>query len=269
MSARKRNLSARIANLSIRSKILLSFLTVLVVLIGLGLNALQRSSAMNLQVEDITRNYALAVVYLDQMRVSVADYRGAVARELLDADDKTARQNAQTVLADLTKLHDESDAKYAPTVDPGTEADLYRETKGSWAAYLDISQHVHERLAAGNIGDAKAYYTANLVPGGTRAETAVHASMNYNVDAFRRLTDEVDATYRNGRWLILGVMVFAVAVASLAGLFLVRSIAAPVVSMTDAMRRLAAHDMAADIRRRTAPTRSARWPGRCRCSRRP
>ena len=63
-------MSARIANLSIRTKILLSFLTVLVVLIGLGLNALQRSGEMNTKVEDITRNYALAVVYLDEMRVS-------------------------------------------------------------------------------------------------------------------------------------------------------------------------------------------------------
>jgi methyl-accepting chemotaxis protein len=240
-------LSARIANLSIRTKILLSFLTVLVVLIGLGLNALQRSSEMNTKVEDITRNYALAVVYLDEMRVSIADYRGTVARELLGADDKTMRQTTQTVLADLTKLYDQNDTKYAATVDPGTEADLYRETKLSWAAYLDISRHVHELLAADKIADAKAYYAATLSPAGARAETAVHASLNFNVDAVGRLTNEVDVTYSNGRWLILGVMVFAVIVAILAGLFLVRSIAAPIRSMTEAMRRLAAHDKAADI----------------------
>ena len=37
----------RIANLAIRTKILLSFSTVLILLAGLGLNALQRSSAMD------------------------------------------------------------------------------------------------------------------------------------------------------------------------------------------------------------------------------
>jgi methyl-accepting chemotaxis protein len=240
-------LPARIANLSIRAKILFSFLTVMVLLVGLGLNALQRSSEMNRKVEDITRNYALAVVYLDEMRVSVGDYRGAVARELLADDGKAERQSTQTVLAGLAKLHDENDAKYAPTVDPGTEADLYQETKASWAAYLGISQHLHELLAADKIADAKAYYLATLVPAGARAETAAHASMNYNVDAIGRLTDQVDISYSNGRWMILGVMVFAVVVASLAGLFLVRSIAEPVKAMTEAMRRLATHDMTAEI----------------------
>jgi hypothetical protein len=85
------SVSARIANLSIRTKIVFSFMTVLALLAGLGLNALQRSSAMNSTVGDLTRNYALAVVYLDEMRVSVAEFRGALARQLLQFDDRRAR----------------------------------------------------------------------------------------------------------------------------------------------------------------------------------
>ena len=65
----------RIANLAIRTKILLSFATVLILLGCLGLNALQRSSAMDDKMQGITDNYSLAVVYLDEMRVSVSDYR--------------------------------------------------------------------------------------------------------------------------------------------------------------------------------------------------
>ena len=126
----------RIANLAIRTKILLSFATVLILLGGLGLNALQRSSAMDDKIQSITDNYALAVVYLDEMRVSVSDYRGMIARELLQSDDKTAPQNTASVLAALAKTYDENDAKYAVTVDPGTEATLYAEVKASWSTYL-------------------------------------------------------------------------------------------------------------------------------------
>jgi methyl-accepting chemotaxis protein len=174
----------RISNLAIRTKILLSFSTVLILLVGLGLNALQRSSAMDVAIESITGNYALAVVYLDEMRVSISDYRGGIARELSQGEDKTAIQNTASVLTGLAKTYDENDAKYAPTVDPGTEATLYVEVKAAWSAYVAMSRHFHELLAADKAMEAKTYFLSDMVPAGTRAEAAVHANMAYNIAAF-------------------------------------------------------------------------------------
>jgi methyl-accepting chemotaxis protein len=241
------SISTRVANLAIRTKILFSFMTVLALLVGLGFNALQRSSAMNSTVEDITRNYAVAIVDLDGMRVSVASYRGIVSREVLQADDKAARQIAATVLAGLTKTYQENDAKYALTVDPGTENHLYEEVKASWSAYLAVSQRVHELLAADKVTDAKDALLASLVPAGSRSEAAMQANMDYNVAAMQRLTDEVDASYSAGRLTVIGFMIFAVLMAVLAGMFLARSIGVPVTSMTEVMRRLAGHDMTAEV----------------------
>jgi methyl-accepting chemotaxis protein len=241
------SVNARIANLAIRTKIVLSFATILALLAGLGLNALQRSSATNSAVEDLTRNYAMAVVFLDEMRVGIASYRGGVARELLQIDDKAARQKAPAVRAAIVKTFDENNAKYARTVDPGTEASLYVEVKAAWDAVLVTSQHVEDLVDAGNITEAQTYGFAQFGPAALRAEAAVHASMNYNVDAVRRLADEIDTSYSTGRLLVIVFMVFAVIVAILAGIFLIRSIATPVRSMTQAMRRLAERDMTAEI----------------------
>ncbi len=237
----------RISNLAIRTKILLSFSTVLILLVGLGLNSLQRSSAMDGAIQSITGNYALAVVYLDEMRVSIADYRGTVARELLQGDDKTARQNSVSVLATLAKTYDENDAKYAPTVDSGTEATLYSEVKAAWSAYLAMSKHLHELLAADKVSEAKTYNFSDLAPAGVRAEAAVHANMAYNIAAFERMTKEVDESYATGRLYVIGFMIVAAIMAILAGVFLVRSIAVPVHSMTEVMRRLAGRDMTVEI----------------------
>jgi methyl-accepting chemotaxis protein len=237
----------RIANLAIRTKILLSFATVLILLAGLGLNALQRSSAMNDTTQSITDNYALAVVYLDEMRVSISDYRGNIARELLQDDAKTALQNTASVLTALVKTYDENDVKYARTVDPGTEANLYLEVKAAWSAYLAMSQHLHELLAADKAIEAKTYFLSDMVPAGARAATAVHGNMTYNIAAMTRLTKEVDESYATGRLYIIGFMIIAVIMAILAGLFLVRSIAVPVHSITGVMRRLAARDMNVEL----------------------
>jgi methyl-accepting chemotaxis protein len=238
---------SRIENLAIRSKILASFGAVLIVLIGLGMNALQRSSAMNDTVGNITRNYGLAVVYLGEMRVSVASYRGVMARMLLLADDKAIRQSAPEALASIQKKYEDTDRLYAPTVDPGTEASLYEVDKSAWSTFLAESKHIQDLLADDKLAEAKAYLSEHLVPAADRTEAGVKASMDYNVAAMNRMTGEVDDSYATGRLIIIGFMTFAAMVAVLSGMFLVRSIAAPVKAMTEAMRRLAARDMAATI----------------------
>ena len=165
----------------------------------------------------------------------------------MQGDDKTALQNTASVLTGLVKIYDENDAKYAPTVDPGTEATLYVEVKASWSAYLAMSRHFHELLAVDKAMEAKTYFFSDLAPAGARTEAAVHANMAYNIAAMNRLTREVDESYATGRLYIIGFMIIAAIMAILAGQFLVRSIAVPVHSMTEVMRRLAARDMTVEL----------------------
>lgn len=239
--------SARIANLAIRTKILFTFIAVLTLLIGLGGNALLRSSAMNEAVDDLTNNYSMAVVYLDGMRISFSSYRTSVARELLLADDKPARQNVQAGLADLAKAYEANNLKYSQTVDMGTETRLYQDTKASWSTYLAVAQRLHELLADDKITEAKAYLISDVTPAGIRGDAALRESMAYNVAMLQSKTVEVHASYATGRLYIIGFMVLAVVVAILAGVFLVRSIAVPIQALSVAMRKLAAQDMTAEI----------------------
>jgi methyl-accepting chemotaxis protein len=106
---------------------------------------------------------------------------------------------------------------------------------------------VQELLAADKLADAKAFMVSTQSALGARAEAAVKAAMDYNVNAMVSMTAEVDDSYATGRNIILGLMALAAVVATFAGWFLVTSIAAPVKSMTDAMRRLAARDMDVEI----------------------
>jgi methyl-accepting chemotaxis protein len=238
---------SRLENLSIRSKILASFVAILVVLIGLGTNALQRASAMNEEISNITRNYGLAIVYLDEMRASVGSYRAVLTRQVLQADDKAALKESSRTLEDLAKTFDENNNQYAPTVDPGEEAGLYVELKAAWNAYMAEAKRLQDMVAANKSGETSAYLLQQVVPAGVRAEKAVRANMNYNTSAMKQHTGDVDASYETGRMVILGIMGFAVVVALLAGLFLVRSIATPVKQMTEAMRKLAARDLTTAI----------------------
>ncbi len=241
------SIGVRIENLTIRSKIVLSFLMILVLLTGLGLDALRRSRNMNNTVEDITRNYALAVVYLDEMRVAVASYRGALARQLLQADDPATRQAAPATISRIIKIFEDNDAMYTPTVEPGAEADLHVQLRNAWNTYVTVSRRVQKLLSQNKVAEATAFAFSNLGDAGVRAEATVRASMDYNIAAIKRLTTAVDVNYATGRLSIIGFMIFALLVAILAGTFLVRTIGVPVQAMTKAMQRLAAHDLTAKI----------------------
>ncbi len=241
------SLATRLASASIRAKIVASFLTILVLLTGLGFSALQRSGALKSAVDDLTGNYALAVPYLDEMRVAAASHRGVIARELLQFDDKAARQAATRTLAKLVATYEENAKGYEQALDPGAETTMYAEDKAAWNAYLAVSQHVHEIMDAGKAAEATTYAFASLTPAANRFGSAIGASMNYNIAAIKRITLEIGEAYAAGRLLIVSLIVFAVAVAVVAGIFLVRSIAAPVRLMTEAMRQLAARNMAIDI----------------------
>ena len=238
---------SRIGNLAIRTKIMVSFAIVLALLAGLGGTALKRSSATNATVANMTTNYVLAIVHLDGMRSDFLSYRDAIARQLLWADDPTANQGIQANLAVLRNSYQEHETKYAATVDPGTETADYAEVKAAESAYFGQVGHLQELLATAKIGDAKAYFGGTLVPTADRVDAALRANMGYNVAAAESTTVAIAASYAVGQRDTIGFILLATVAAVLAGVFLVRTIATPIKSMTAAMRRLAARDMTVEI----------------------
>jgi methyl-accepting chemotaxis protein len=241
------SISTSVGNLAIRTKILSSFVIILTLFAGLGGTALQRFSTMNATIETITGNYLVALTQLGEMRTDFATYRNVVARQLLIADDKTARQNAATRLTVLVKTYREHEVIYAATVDPGTETRLYAEVKAAETAFFDMTERFQEILAADKIADARTLLFGTMVPFGDRVDAALRANTDYNIKVADGQAAEAADNYTNGRLYIIGFVVLAVLVAIVAGAFLVRSIAVPIKAMTQAMRKLAAHDMATEI----------------------
>jgi len=231
------------ANLAIRTKILLSFAFILALLAGLGGTAMQRSGATNAAVGEMTGNYLLAVIYLDEMRTSFVTYRSATARALLQADDAAARAGAEAKLAELEANYQKNDAAYAPTVDPGTEAKLYGDLKAAKTAYNERPKHLLELMAANKLSDAKTYLFTEMAPLGDRVDAALQASMAYNVSAARQASADIGDSYQTGRLYIIAFMIVALVMAGLASWMLVSLIATPIKAMAQAMRGLAAHDM--------------------------
>src|SRR5579871_5216595 len=74
---------AKFSNLSIRTKLIAGFATLLLLMAVQGVTAIQKFSAMNASVEELTSNYMLAIDYLSNMRSDILKYRLGITRVLL------------------------------------------------------------------------------------------------------------------------------------------------------------------------------------------
>ena len=226
---------------------MVSFVLVLALLCALGTTALLRFSTMNAAVVDLTGNAVTGLGSLDEMRAIFLDYRGIVADELTFGSDAAALRDAQTRLAGLIGDYRASTAIYAPTMDPGEEAALYRDVNDATGAYFAGAVQVHDLLGAGKRADADAFLVNTMEPIAHRAIAAFRKDVEYNIKTFDAQKAAAADLYDGARHTVIGIMGIGVAVAVLAGLFLVRSIATPIKAMTLAMRQLSARDMSGEI----------------------
>jgi methyl-accepting chemotaxis protein len=97
------------------------------------------------------------------------------------------------------------------------------------------------------LSDAKTYLLTEMGPLSDRVDAALQASMAYNVTSARQASTDISDSYQTGRVYIIAFMIVALVMAGLASWMLVALIATPIRAMTQAMRGLAAHDMAVAI----------------------
>jgi methyl-accepting chemotaxis protein len=235
----------RITNSSIATKIGASLAAVLLLIGALGAVAVQRATVTNATVRDMNENDVASLIYLDGMRAAADAARLAVVRSLLLAEkDQAAEQAAfEAAMEEYTA----QDAKYAPTVNSPDEVTFYNNIKSLGAAYSNQARSLFDLERAGKRDAAADFYFSKMTGTGASQAAAITADFELNTAGGRKLARNAAASYANGRMIVVAISAAAVLVALLAGAFLVGSIGRPIHAMTEALRRLAANDMAVTI----------------------
>jgi len=132
---------SRLANMSIRNKIICAFSALMVVIVALGFTAIQRFSVLNDTVVTITGDTLLGTGYLSDMRGAILHYRLALAKTILGKAD--AKGDAvDRALAEWSTVLAAQEAKYAPTVETAEEKALLAGYQAAWKAYLEGAQQI-------------------------------------------------------------------------------------------------------------------------------
>jgi methyl-accepting chemotaxis protein len=233
-------------DLSIRSKVMLAFTSILVVTAVLGLFAINRLGVVNESSVTLSSDYLLASNALGKVSYNSMRYRQLQAAHVLaqTQEDKAKEDETMGTTADeVTKAWQ----VYAPTVGAGQERLLADQVLPAWNAYAAMNEKFLALSNANQTAAATALYTGEMRSTFNKFQAALQADMAYQVDAGDKESLASAETYSSSRTLILIALGLAATLCVIAGWMIVSGVSTPIRAMTGAMGRLAQHDLTTEI----------------------
>ena len=233
-------------NLSIGRKVALSFAVVVAIVIGLGLFAVQRLGEVDASAAALRDNKLPSIQLLGKVAVLAERHRADLASVVLAGTD-TERSIAVTAADKTGQELKAAWGAYSPRIDPGEEQKLAAAFNQSLDEYDAGSTAAMDLAKKGDRASATALFAGDLSQRMTHVREAMQGDVDYTIRSGKEASEAGAVAYASARFWIIGALILATMVSALAGLGIIRGVATPISALTGAMRRLADHDMTAEI----------------------
>jgi methyl-accepting chemotaxis protein len=238
-------MSHALNNVSIRSKMLLAFSLLFLFTAGLGVFSITRLEKLNASAVDVGQNWLPSSQTLGDIAMEFEKLRARESQMLLRTGE--ANRNSMKLVGDSQRLVMDGLAVYRGLTSPGTEARLAANLEAAWRVYLGLSEQMLAAGRAERVEDATAVLFGTSTAPLAVMRDAIKASREFQATGGKAAVDQGQDTAASAK-LWIGIALATVALfCVLIGVAMIRSIAQPVVTMTEAMARLAKRDMTAAI----------------------
>jgi methyl-accepting chemotaxis protein len=237
----------RIVNdISIRIKIIFAFASAIIAISALGLFAVERLSTVNDAAAEIRENWLPSTAYVGNFAVTTEGYRTAQANILM-AVAEASKKESREVFDRISKRRDEAWRTYETVITPGAERELADEFLKEWKLYEEASQKMQDLLKEGMEFEATHLFMTDMRDIFLRVEDLQAQAIKLNAEMGRQAAERGAQIYETTRIVVIaGVLLASLSAIAMATL-IVFGVTRPLAAMTDAMKRLAAKDMSADI----------------------
>jgi methyl-accepting chemotaxis protein len=240
------NVQSLFDRLSVRNKLIVVFLVLLAGSASLGLFSIQRLNGVIASAAIIADNQLPSTRILGEFAYHTMRFRQLEATMVL-APDPAARALEQAKLGPVRDQADQASLAYEPLIGSAEERRLVADVRAQWQAYLALDPSFTAKVNSGDTAAAAALYRGEMRTIFNTFQGGLKTLIAFNGHQAATSTEESAVLGRSTLiWVSLGVA--AMAAFSLAMAFLlIRGISMPVTSMTQAMRRLAQHDLSIEI----------------------
>ncbi len=240
------SLLAHLSNMSIRAKVIAAFSCVLVTSVVLGLFAIQRIGVVNNAAAEIRSVYLPASEALGRISYIATRIRVFQALYTMSTTQEARKVELDKIMSSRTEITKLLEA-YPAYVTSSEERALVERFTSEWTRYLDVSQKVRELADNGdNQGSQDLFKGEHRILFNSFIDN-VNAVVDLNARNAKTMADAGAQTYESARLWISIALILAAALCGLAGFAIVASVSKPIQAMTEAMKRLAGHDMTVQI----------------------
>ncbi len=233
-------------NLSIRSKVMTAFASVLIVTTILGVFAINRLSIVNDGAVLVTDNYLVAANGLSEIASNSMRYRQLQAAYILAPTPADKAKEAKTMATVLEGVNHGWGA-YNATVDAGFERGIADEFHGEFNDYVALNDKFMALVDENKINEAVALYRGELRTSFNKFRDHLIKDEDYQIKQAQKAKTDGEQAYSGAHTLILVALGLAATLCVVAGWMIVSGVSTPIRAMTGAMSRLAAHDLTTEI----------------------
>jgi methyl-accepting chemotaxis protein len=237
------------SNLSIRAKIMMVVVFLLVAMTGVGLLAVKNMRSINAATVDIATNWLQSVRALGELRAGVITYRNVVREHMLaeTLDEKLA---AEKTLATVIESNMKIRATYEALISSPDERALYAEWSKLWDEYRQGTQEVMalSRKAAGQVAhEAHELNSKKVNKIALSADELLKKDIDLNNAGAEKATTNAADSYSSALVMLATIIGAAVIVGIGVSFYLVRDVSNGIASIVKPMQALGQGDLAAQV----------------------
>jgi len=233
-------------NLTIRSKVMTAFASVLIITVLLGIFALNRLSIVNDGAVLVSDNYLTSANALSEISSAALLYRQQQAAHIMVSTPAEKAKRAE-VLAKSVGDVEKGWSDYAPHIDAGFERNAADRFHTEWANYLALNEKLMGLSNANSTAAAIALYTGGMLSQFNKFQAALKDDEAYQLRQGAKAAKDGAETYSGAHLLLLVALGIAAILCVVAGWMIVSGVSTPIRAMTAAMGRLAQHDLNTEI----------------------
>ncbi|RAU20958.1 methyl-accepting chemotaxis protein [Paramagnetospirillum kuznetsovii] len=235
-----------LSNLPIPLKLSSAFGILLLLFVANGALSYMQMSNMNRAADDISENWMPSVETLALLEKQILEHRRYELSHVL----ATAEAEIAGMDVEISKIRKEivdTRKKYEPLISSSNERALYDDFSSVFGKYIEVSDRMLMLSRQNQNEAAYEMIKSESRPVFSKAHDILEKAIALNRDGATAAAAVQHGSYESAKWVTIALLVSAIVLTSMLWLALRSAIAAPITSMTAAMRRLADGDKGIEI----------------------
>ncbi|MBB3213552.1 methyl-accepting chemotaxis protein [Herbaspirillum sp. Sphag1AN] len=234
-------------NLKIAKKLILSFLTVIVLTASLGIFSIVELVKVNKASTEITTNWLPSIKLGYQLQTSMGRFRISELQHILSTDSKDF-DDAEKAMNTRLQILRADQAKYEALISEPEEKKIYPQFQQTFAKYLEVNKQIQALSRDGKKDEARALFKGESNQLFRKSVELLEELVKINNEGSTRANELADDTFIQGRGWILGLLITIVVVAVGLAVIVARIVSEPLNKAVGIAQRVAGGDLSAEIR---------------------